>query len=322
MIGLVRQLLPWVLLLVGCAGSEPRFGELGVVELAYADGNEQCRSDCDPSSPVAVGATALLQIQNPEAVPRVSLRALDPEALEVLETFSRELWRVRPLRAGEHTVVFEDVRDEEIDRFVIDAREVAAVAVEREVEPLGTEPVTVQLAAYDDGGEALRGYSFVDASSSENVSVRRLEVPELLEGFDSTRMSFARPPNYEAFELGGDGSGGVGTITFSAPSGATLELTVSVLEVPPTQVSSVILSSSPASYAVDVTAAFTVAVEGASPPCCEWSIEPAGEGAVLSPAWTCSEARALSTTMDPVSATIVCEADGARGELEVTITGP
>lgn len=309
-------------LLSACAVDGPLTGELGRVELSYADGNDRCADRCDPGLPLASGSMALLRIENAAVLPELTMRATDTAVLDVRSTFSTSLWVVRGGTPGSAYIELLE-GDEVVDRFAMETRPVASLTLmDGDVStPLTLQPRAVRLGLYDVDGAALRGFDVVDGwSATDGLVVTPVDLGVRLDPPSPSNTWLPGVSNDEVWGLGGDLRGGVGTITWTTGEASlTIEVTLAAPDV-----TAIRLGARSDTNASIVTA--TIALANAGPgieACCDWSFSPTDASVYLSNP-RCTEVRVAST--DPSvdqTATVACAARGVEQQIAVTIlAGP
>ncbi|MGE0785327.1 MAG: hypothetical protein AB7S26_06550 [Sandaracinaceae bacterium] len=321
----MSRLATWVVLLgaipatagvTGCS-DQAVYGEQGVVAVAYADGQLVCSSRCDPSAPLAVGAEAIVQVENIHELPPLTLRSETPEVLAVDSTYSATHWAVRGVAPGMAVLAFAD-GTEVIDRFEMEVQPIEEIRVASDsppLRPLSYEPVEIALELFGPSGDRLRGYGAVTFEAPPSVSVDVFSRGERT--YPRSLHVYLGPPwmNDERFALSGDLSGESGQVVFRAGD-ASLGVDVEVIR--PVVTSIALLPRSSADFHVGIEAQF----EFESPipgqvACCEWSLEPEGVATAID-ARVCTSAQVHPDDPDDAEpTTVVCTAQGIEGRLRV-----
>ena len=315
----MRSTIVLCLVLGGCAEAGARFGELGVVELAYADQRRECASDCDPALPLAAGGLAVVQIENGAVLPALDVRSADPSVLTAEMTPSRTVFVVAAHAPGATHLEFLDA-DTVVDRFRMEVRTIDAIAVTAgsdATSALTGEIRDIRFDLFDASRSRLRGFGALTAMAPDRVRVDQLTRGERTGGLPPDYPG----PNHEIIGFAGDLEGGSERVSLATMSGARLDLDFPIaLPI----VSRIRLTTSDAENAVIVVALIELAnPDPGITACCVWSFEPA-DASVSFTNGVCESVRVASIDPSaPQTASVTCTSRGVSERVDIRIpAGP
>lgn len=305
-----------MVLAAGCTTDGPTSGARGVVQVAWADGGNQCGQKCSLSIPLATGASAYLLIHNRPDLPRLEVVSADPDVLALESTsLGDHLFLATGLRAGTATVRFED-EGAVVDEVEVEVRDPARFDAIDAPDAVGEvwQPVFARLR--DASGSELRGFGAVTYEASDALDVRSPDGWRFERFFGLPGASPWPGASAERFEVRGDASGSPGFVRAILPAGPTeLPLWAAAPGVRELRLTSDVEGEN----AVRIEARIAIATPDRFAPCCEWTVE--HDDASVSVRVEQCEALVLASTDTTVAqaATVVCEYAGSRQAIGVTI---
>jgi hypothetical protein len=294
-------------------------GELGVLAFSYDYGAFICAFGCSASKPIAERAQVEVTVYAEGDLPPVTVASDAPDVAEFEVGDDGDIIVKTHAPGTARLEIRDGASGDLVDALPLLVKPVASIA-DAEEEPgaivvMNGGTTSVALELLDERGCPLVGIGGVDYSLEGGISEAEVTLIDALAAwlFESIFGSAVE----EAFSLEALALGS-GTVAVRAPSGASLDVDVSVVD--ETAVASLTLSkqSEPMmvdqSYAVDAHARTADGVVVRSPSCA-WDLSPASGPLELS---SVGRDSAYVTASSPGSATVGCTVGSASAAIDVT----